>query len=89
MIMQMWFPDSQAWQWSLLFMFVIAILNFFPVKTFGEIEFWFAGIKIAAIIMFIVVGTALIFNWVPGVHNAAHWENFYKNGFFLILHTER
>lgn len=82
MIMQMWFPHFQAWQWSLLFMLVIGILNFFPVKAFGEIEFWFAGIKIAAIIIFILVGIALIFNWVPSIHNAAHWENFYKNGLF-------
>lgn len=82
MIMHMWFPHSEPWQWSLLFMLQIAALNFFPVKAFGEIEFWFAGIKIAAIILFILIGTALIFDLIPGIKHAAHWENFSNHGLF-------
>ena len=48
-IMASWFPESLVWQWSLLFIGLTAVLNFFPVKAYGEMEFWFAGIKIVAI----------------------------------------
>ena len=40
-------------------------------KSFGEFEFWFAGIKVVAIVAFIVVGGLAIFGVLPGSDNAA------------------
>ena len=82
MIMTMWFPGSQAWEWSLLFMAVMGVLNFFPVKTYGEVEFWFAEIKIAAILFFIVVGMAIVFDVIPSFEYIGRWGNFYEEGLF-------
>lgn len=81
-IMLNWFPATQAWEWSILFIAIITILNFFPVKAYGEIEFWFAGIKIAAIIVFILVGIAILMGFVPHFGPIVGVKNFYSNGWF-------
>ncbi len=81
-IMISWFPATDAWQWSLLFIFVISILNFFPVKAYGELEFWFAGIKIIAIIGFIIVGIAILLGLVPQFGPIVGLKNFYQDGLF-------
>jgi aromatic amino acid permease len=36
------------------------------VRQFGELEFWFASIKVAAIVLFLVVGVLLVLGWLPG-----------------------
>lgn len=81
-IMMGWFPATQVWQWSLLFIFIITLLNFFPVKAYGELEFWFAGIKIAAIIIFIIVGIAILSGTVPHFGAIAGFKNYYQDGWF-------
>ena len=40
--------------------------NLFSVSSFGEFEFWFAGIKVAAIIAFLAIGLAYVFGLWPG-----------------------
>jgi AAT family amino acid transporter len=39
------------------------------VKNFGEFEFWFALLKVAAIVGFLLIGVALLFGWLPGVQS--------------------
>ena len=63
-------------------MAVMGVLNFFPVKTYGEVEFWFAGIKIAAILFFIVVGMVIVFDVIPSFEYIGRWGNFYEEGLF-------
>ena len=58
--MGFWFPDVPRWIWVLAVVFFIAAINMLGVKVFGELEFWFALIKIAAIIILIVAGVAII-----------------------------
>lgn len=59
-VMKFWFPDSPSELWSGLFLVILLLLNVFSARVFGEAEFWFAGIKVVAIIAFLVVGVAMI-----------------------------
>lgn len=57
---QFWYPDLPAWIPAFTSIAILTLLNFVAVKLFGEVEFWFALIKIIAIIMFLLVGVYLI-----------------------------
>nr|WP_218889133.1 amino acid permease [Saccharopolyspora hordei] len=58
--MGFWFPGVPRWTWVLATLFVIAAVNLFKVKVFGELEFWFSVIKVAAIVAMIVGGIAVL-----------------------------
>jgi arginine/ornithine permease len=81
-IMVQIFPNTSAWLWSLLFIVILFVLNLFPVKLFGEMEFWFAGIKIAAILLFIFIGAAIVFGMFPHFGPIIGFKNYYVNGWF-------
>lgn len=88
---QYWFPAIPAWVSAAVFMVLITAANMLGVKAFGEFEFWFAIIKIVAVIAMIIVGIAVIFmaipgadGAIPGLHNLA---NFFPNGFFTAHHA--
>ena len=57
---QFWFPDLSQWIASLLCVLLLLSLNLATVKMFGEMEFWFAMIKIVAIVSLIVVGLVMV-----------------------------
>ncbi|MDU5191136.1 MAG: amino acid permease, partial [Mixta calida] len=57
---QLWFPDFSIWMSALLCVLVFLALNIVTVKMFGELEFWFAIIKIVAIVALIVTGIVLV-----------------------------
>lgn len=59
--MQYWLPDSPAWLWISIFSACLIFANALSVHVFGTIEYWFSTIKIIAIIVFIVLGTWLVF----------------------------
>lgn len=59
--MSFWYPDVPIWMWSLGFAFILLYLNSRSVSNFGTVEYWFAFIKVAAIIIFIILGTSTIF----------------------------
>jgi len=70
--MRFYFPGSPVWLWSLGFAFVLLYFNSRSVHNFGSIEYWFALIKVVAIVFFIILGTATIFGlWTTpiGFHN--------------------
>lgn len=84
LIMQKWFPGVPVWIWSLLFMILIFLSNFFSVRIFAESEFWFAAVKVFAIVAFIVLGFLAIIGIIP-VHSYTHapgLTNLYRNGLF-------
>lgn len=58
--MTYWFPSAPVWMWSLGFAFILLYFNSRSVKHFGTIEYWFAFIKVAAIVVFIILGCAAI-----------------------------
>lgn len=57
---QLWFPNFSIWMSALLCIFVFLSLNIATVRLFGEMEFWFAIIKIVAIVALIVTGIVLV-----------------------------
>ncbi|MEJ5062808.1 D-serine/D-alanine/glycine transporter [Erwinia sp. MYb375] len=57
---QLWFPDFSIWMSALLCIVVFLSLNIATVKLFGEMEFWFAIIKIVAIVALIATGIVLV-----------------------------
>ncbi|OBK93584.1 GABA permease [Mycobacterium asiaticum] len=66
-VLNYWFP-APLWLLSLGLMVLMTATNLFSVSSFGEFEFWFAGIKVAAIMAFLAVGTAFVLGWWPGRH---------------------
>ncbi|MFD8570558.1 amino acid permease [Streptomyces sp. NPDC057694] len=60
-----WVPGVPQWAWVLLFMLVFTAANLAAVKNFGEFEFWFATLKVVAIVAFLVLGTLAIFGLLP------------------------
>ncbi|TGC64290.1 D-serine/D-alanine/glycine transporter, partial [Salmonella enterica subsp. enterica serovar Wilhelmsburg] len=57
---QFWFPGLSDWVASLAVVILLLSLNLATVKMFGEMEFWFAMVKIVAIVALIVVGLVMI-----------------------------
>ena len=70
--MTYWFPGVPVWIWSIGFAFVLLYVNCRSVGNFGTFEYWFALIKVAAIVVFIILGGAAILGIgqpAVGVHN--------------------
>ena len=57
-VLNYWF-HAPLWLLSLCLMVLMTATNLFSVSSFGEFEFWFAGIKVATIVIFLGVGTAV------------------------------
>ena len=58
--MTFWFPDVPVWMWSLGFATVLLYFNSRSVANFGSIEYWFALIKVVAIVIFIILGASTV-----------------------------
>jgi amino acid transporter, AAT family len=72
--MTFYFPGTPVWLWSLGFAAVLLYFNSRSVNKFGSIEYWFALIKVVAIVLFIVLGTVNILGLgtpPAGFHNLA------------------
>jgi amino acid transporter, AAT family len=57
---QYWFPTVPAWLWIAGFSLAMIYVNTLTVESFGTIEYWFAMIKVVTIVVFLVLGTALL-----------------------------
>ncbi|ADL53286.1 amino acid permease [Clostridium cellulovorans] len=66
LLMKYWFPDVPSIIWSVLFLVIIVVLNLLSAKAYGESEYWFAGIKVITVIIFLVIGTATIVGILGG-----------------------
>ncbi|MFD8426582.1 amino acid permease [Streptomyces coelicoflavus] len=83
-ILEGWIPAVPQWGWALIVMFVLTATNLASVGSYGEFEFWFAGIKVVAIAAFIVVGGLAVFGLLPGVDSEqAGLGNLTEHGGFL------
>lgn len=79
--LQLWFPHLPLWLLALFCAILCVGINLFQVKYYGEFEFWFAGIKIFAIIAFIVLGLLILFGVIPG--HADPMKNYFGYGGFF------
>ncbi|MFN4160573.1 MAG: amino acid permease [Stenotrophomonas sp.] len=66
---------------ALAFMLFFTAINLLGVKNFGEFEFWFAILKVVAIVAFILIGIALLMGWLPDVASPG-LSNFTEHGGF-------
>lgn len=64
-VLNYWF-HAPLWVLSLCLMVLMTATNLFSVTSFGEFEFWFAGIKVATIAIFLGVGTVFVLGLWPG-----------------------
>jgi L-asparagine transporter-like permease len=76
-----WFPSVPGWLWIVLVSTGLVLLNALQVGNFGEFEYWFAMIKVLAIVLFIVVGVVLIIGL--GVRPGIGLANLTQHGGFL------
>ncbi|GAB3284243.1 amino acid permease [Sinomonas notoginsengisoli] len=79
------FPMLPVWLMALIFMGFFTAVNLTGVRNFGEFEFWFALLKVAAIVAFLLVGAALLLGWIPnasspGLSHFAIDSGFAPNG---------
>ncbi len=83
-IMKEWFPHMPTWYWSLALIILILLSNIFTVRIFAESEFWFATVKVLAIVAFIVLGALAIVGLIPvqGYTHAPGLTNLTKDGLF-------
>ncbi|MEB8342977.1 amino acid permease [Streptomyces endophyticus] len=68
-ILNGWIPGVPQWGWALIVMVVLTVVNLAAVGSYGEFEFWFAGIKVVAIAAFVIVGLLAVFGLLPGSDN--------------------
>ena len=89
--MEYWFPGTPRWVWALIALVLMSALNFLSVKVYGELEFWFALIKIVTIICMIVIGTGIILfgfgngGVATGISNLWSHGGWFPNGFTGLL----
>jgi len=81
---QYWFPDMPAWIPAVLCVLLLLTLNLVTVKLFGEMEFWFALIKIVAIVALIITGVGLVaWGFTSPSGNKASLANLWNDGGFF------
>jgi AAT family amino acid transporter len=74
-------PVLPVWALTLVFMVVFTAVNLTSVKNYGEFEFWFALLKVVAIVLFLAFGAALLLGWIPGA-TSPRLGNFTGHGGF-------
>ncbi len=79
-VITFWF-DAPLWLLALGLMILMTATNLFSVSSFGEFEFWFAGIKVAAIVAFLVLGSVFALGLWPG--RSMDFSNLSAHGGFL------
>jgi amino acid transporter, AAT family len=80
---QYWFPNTPAVLWIAGFSLAMIYMNTLSVENFGAIEYWFAMIKVVTIVVFLVLGAALLFGFgFPriGTGNYTAYGGFSPNG---------
>ncbi|MDL4815294.1 amino acid permease [Actinomadura opuntiae] len=80
---QKWFPGVEQWQTALVALVVLFVVNLISVKLFGELEFWFAMIKVAAIVMMILVGIGVLVFGFSDAGRTASVSNLWDQGGFF------
>ena len=88
-LVRYWLPDVPAWIISLVLLVSLTLTNLISVKSFGEFEFWFASIKVAAIVVFLFLAGLFVLGMWPGasanVSNLTAHGGFMPNGIVPVL----
>lgn len=88
-LVRYWLPDVPAWIISLVLLVTLTMTNLISVKSFGEFEFWFASIKVAAIVVFLFLGGLYVLGMWPdataSLANLTEHGGFMPNGIVPVL----
>jgi GABA permease len=88
-LVHFWLPGLPPWLVSLTLLLCLTITNLITVRSFGEFEFWFASIKVTAIVLFLVLAGVYVSGLWPGVApsiaNLTKRGGFAPNGLLPIL----
>lgn len=91
---QYWFPSVPQWMPGLIAVVILLLMNLATVKLFGEMEFWFALIKVIAILALIVIGIFMIIKGFSTPSGPSSFSNIWShdgmfpngmNGFILAF----
>nr|WP_214285760.1 amino acid permease [Bacillus subtilis] len=77
---QYWLPGVPQWVPGLIALIILLIMNLATVKLFGELEFWFALIKVIAILALIVIGLVMIFKGFSTSSGVSSFTNLWSHG---------
>src|ERR671915_1373919 len=80
-ILGQYIPNVAPWLISLILILLLTATNLYSVGSYGEFEFWFAGIKVAAIVIFIVLAALFVIGLLPG--GGIGFSNLYDEGGFF------
>ena len=79
-IIQNWLPNFSQLEIGLALMAVMTGVNLMSARSYAEFEFWFASIKVAAILVFITIAASFAFGWTSG--HGATFGNLVEHGGF-------
>lgn len=80
-ILQKWLPGVPLWTMSLGLLVLMTATNLYSVRSYGEFEYWFALIKVAAICIFLALGSCFVLGLWPG--HAIDLSNLTSHGGFM------
>ncbi|MFW2178429.1 MULTISPECIES: amino acid permease [unclassified Moraxella] len=81
-ILHLWFPMIPIWGYMLIVTLSLMVVNLMNVKNYGEFEFWFALVKVIAIVIFLIIGSLAIMNlWPLGSLDARGFTHLTSEGF--------
>jgi GABA permease len=88
-LIRFWFPQFPQWLLALVLLLIMTGTNLRSVRTYGEFEFWFASIKVGAIVVFLVVGALYVlglwFGTGPHLANLTAHGGFAPRGILPIF----
>lgn len=84
-----WFPGIPQWLFSVLLLLIFTTTNLISARSFGEVEFWLASIKVVAIVVFLGVGTLFALGLWPNaafaIPNLWTHGGFAPNGLWPVI----
>lgn len=88
-IIHLWLPMVETWAIGMVLMALLTGVNLLSTRSYGEFEFWFSSVKVAAILAFILVGGAYVAGLTahagPTLSNLTVHGGFMPNGAFAVL----
>ena len=73
LVMKYWMPDVPSIVWSGLFLLILFGINALSTRAYGESEFWFATIKVMAVVVFLILGVAMIVGILGESPGTGNW----------------
>jgi GABA permease len=90
-ILQVWMPSYSQLQIGLGLMTIMTGVNLMSARSYAEFEFWFASIKVAAILVFVVIAASFAFGWTaprgPTFANLVNYGGFAPRGWIAVIGT--